>query len=172
MEVIEGRDALLSLSWQGAKPLHILAVYAPSSPRANADFWKELYTLWTRRKFPKINVLLGDFNMAEEGADRLPPHPDNPECTQMLRNFCSCFQLIDGWCRSNPDKLGYTFLQPATAIHSIIDCIYLNNRNLLYTHDWKIEPSPIETDHCVVVVKILNPTAPYTRKGRWTHHFL
>ena len=116
--------------WQGAEPLHILAEYAPNSPKENADFWKQLHTLWTRRKLPKISVLLGDFNMVEESVDRLPPHPGNLGCTQMLRNFCRHFQLIDGWCMTNPDKLAFTFLQPQTAIRLRIDCIYVNGKNI------------------------------------------
>ncbi|KAF8868734.1 hypothetical protein BD779DRAFT_1480901 [Infundibulicybe gibba] len=46
--------------------------------------------------------------------------------------------------------------------------IYVSNAILDVSCDWKIQSAPLNTDHRMISVKVLDPEAPYVGKGRWT----
>jgi len=111
--------------------------------------------------------MLGDLNIVEDSADRKPPHPDNATAVENLRRLKNYFHLHDGWRKTFPDTLKYSYLQGTT--HSRIDRIYATEKIYKFTCDWEIQNTPIKNaDHDLVSMKFINPTVPYQGKGRWS----
>ena len=115
--------------------LNILAVYAPNNHNANAQFWSELCERWDdpQARLPKINILLGDFNIVEAAIDCLPPHPDPESPVNALWHLKTSLSLTDSWRTSHPPpETDFTFKQDRAlnASMSRIDCIYLDDENL------------------------------------------
>ena len=73
-EVIKGRALLLQYTWHNSKILTVLAIYAPNDITENKDFWNELLLKWRELRLPRLDILLGDFNIVEDAIDRLPCH--------------------------------------------------------------------------------------------------
>jgi len=120
---------------------------------------------WRERWLPKVEVMLGDFNIVEEALDRLPPHLKQTRPVEALQEFKSLFLLNDGWRRTYPGKLAYTHTQGT--IHSCLDRIYVSTRLWRYSTEWEIDPPPFQTDHDIVSVRVLNPEEPKIGIGRW-----
>ncbi|KAF8897703.1 Endonuclease/exonuclease/phosphatase, partial [Infundibulicybe gibba] len=166
--IVQGRALLVTVPQRENNHIRILAIYAPNNPRDNALFWEEINERWTSEGMEKPDLMLGDFNMVEESLDRLPPHPDHMNQMEALHNLKSVFNMIDGWRRENPHTLGYTYRQTNSGIQSRIDRIYVSNAVQDVSCEWKIQSAPLNTDHRMVSMKILDPGAPYIGKGRWT----
>ncbi|EJD42140.1 hypothetical protein AURDEDRAFT_168695 [Auricularia subglabra TFB-10046 SS5] len=64
-ELIPGRALLATWEWHRGDKMTVLAVYAPTKREENEKFWVSLKKSIqeTRGKFPKPDILLGDFNM-------------------------------------------------------------------------------------------------------------
>jgi exonuclease III len=72
-EVIPGHALHISLPWQvGHKKILILAIYAPNAAYESKTFFKLIKKKWTDLNLPKIDIMLGDFNIVEDTIDRLP----------------------------------------------------------------------------------------------------
>jgi hypothetical protein len=138
-----------------------LAIYAPNASANNAAFLRHLTQLWTTHNYPRLDALVGDFNLVEDSLDRLPAHSDSQQSTEALRDFKQLHLLADGWCRQNPTSNRYTFLQPQTAIQSCIDRIYICEPILPLCHSWDISPTAVPTDHRLVSAQITQPEAPF-----------
>ena len=166
--IIPGRALLMCLPWQEDSVVNILAVYAPNMPQENAAFWSALSDKWEAGGLPIPDVMLGDFNVVEEAIDRLPPHRDNAQAVSKLVDFKSMHTLQDGWRNCNPNELAFSFTQNATQSRSRIDRIYVSSPIYKHSHNWRIDHTPIHTDHCMVSVEFANPGAPFIGKGRWS----
>ncbi|KAF8867642.1 Endonuclease/exonuclease/phosphatase, partial [Infundibulicybe gibba] len=167
LDLIPGRALMVTLPWNGNQ-LKILAIYAPNNPRENADLWPEIQGKLEEYNHGKPDIMLGDFNMVEESLDRLPPHADSSRQTESLQELKQSLGHIDGWRRENPHRLGYTYRQGNTGIQSRIDRIYITNTLLYRSCEWNIQAAPLNTDHRMATMKILDLDTPYVGRGRWS----
>ncbi|KAF6751800.1 Endonuclease/exonuclease/phosphatase [Ephemerocybe angulata] len=169
-----GRALMVKIPWKkaGASKV-VLAIYAPNAPNENAAFWKLLKKKWTDAPrdspLPLPDVMLGDFNLVEDSADRLPSHSDNAQAVEALRDLKKYLKLIDGWRTENPDEMAYTYTQvtPSQA-QSRIDRIYTTHKIYQTSRDWEIYQSAFLTDHKFVAFHYFDPGVQVHGNGRWT----
>ncbi|KIJ38372.1 hypothetical protein M422DRAFT_106346, partial [Sphaerobolus stellatus SS14] len=164
-ELIPGRALMLNLPWGERGDLTFLAVYAPNEVGENARFWRELTKQWREKNLPKIDILLGDFNLVEDALDRKPPKADSTVAVEALQEFKATSLLIDGWQQTYPTRQFFTWTSGSS--ESRLDRIYMRKELLKFSTDWKIFPAPFLTDHDIVSCSILNPEQPHIGKGRW-----
>ena len=166
--IVQARALLVVLPWHQGEKLSILAVYAPNSPTANENFWKEVKHTWQMQRLPKVDILLGDFNLVEDAVDRIPSHADNVNTVEALNEVKHMFQLQDGWRNNNPAAKAYTYLQSHSGSQSRIDRIYVSRTILKNSYEWKAETTGIPTDHKMVSMLMTTPLSPHIGKGRWS----
>ncbi|KAF6758474.1 Endonuclease/exonuclease/phosphatase, partial [Ephemerocybe angulata] len=172
--IIAGKALLLSLACKNDRKLHILCVYAPSGSDAlNAGFWQDLDKIWhDDRSLPRLDLLLGDFNMVESREDRLPSHADTAAVVNALTKFRERHTLVDGWRQENMGVRDFTFATQHVSqqnSHSRIDRIYLRPTLLDSAREWIIQTSGIpKLDHDVVSVQIAPEGTPTMGNGRQT----
>ncbi|KAF9001754.1 Endonuclease/exonuclease/phosphatase [Cyathus striatus] len=170
IEVIPGRAILLIVQWRkNGEVLKLLNVYSPNSKQDKIDFWTRLRNVLESGAIPKPNIILGDFNMVEDSADRLPAHLDDHESVNAFKQIKSLLHLKDGWRDANPNELAFTYKQALLNPDSRIDRIYMTDNFLRHSRNWDIFHSGIEsTDHQVVHVQVYDPGAPEIGPGHWT----
>lgn len=167
VEVVPGRAILADVKWIRGTSLKILNVYAPNNTNDNEAFWNDLNTKLMSNPDLKLNIMLGDFNLVEDGLDRLPCHPDDANMVAALGDLKSNLYLVNRWRRMYPNKRGYTHLHVANTSQSRIDCIYIVNDLLQPARDWHIDPPLVELDHWIASVKVSTPEIPELGRGRW-----
>ncbi|KAF8195167.1 Endonuclease/exonuclease/phosphatase, partial [Mycena galopus ATCC 62051] len=171
--IIPGRALYMTIPWHGEESLTVLAAYAPTlsnTSEPNADFLVKLEE--KTRHLRKPDIALGDWNMVEDGIDRLPHGRDPAIAVEAMQELKRRWGLVDGWRKTNPDLKAYTYLQssvndPTRKSQSRIDGILVQERALKNFTDWEIDPSGIATDHQLVSVRYANPKLPFIGKGRW-----
>ncbi|KIJ39039.1 hypothetical protein M422DRAFT_258194 [Sphaerobolus stellatus SS14] len=156
---------MLNLPWGERGDLVFLAVYAPNDGGENTRLWRELTKQWRERNLPKIDILLGDFNLVEDALDRKPPRADSTVAVEALQEFKATSLLMDGWQQTFPTKQFFTWTSGST--ESRLDRIYMRKEVLKFSTEWRIHPAPFPTDHNIVSCSILNPEQPHIGKGRW-----
>ena len=166
-ELIPGRALITRILWHGDNLLTILNICAPNNHLENEAFWNELKQKLVARNIPRLDLMMGDFNIVEDAIDRLPPHQDHLDATQALYELRSMLCLKDGWCGYKGNEKVYSYLQKANNIHSRIDHIYATSNIVKTENKWDIKISPINTDHNTISVRIANPGIPNQRHGRW-----
>ena len=154
-------------AWHNDSKINILAVYSPNAPTEIRDFWKMIIDKTTEELLLKPDIVLGDFNLVEDALDRIPSRPDDAQATNRLREFKTRFNLIDGWRKAHPKEKGYTWLRDSDGTQSRINRIYVNENLFNVCGEWKIETTPIPTDHDIVSARITTPTSPEIGRGRW-----
>ncbi|EIW58570.1 DNase I-like protein, partial [Trametes versicolor FP-101664 SS1] len=161
--IVPGRAILLTIQWSEDRTLRILNVYAPNDPHANAAFWTSL----ANANIGRIDVMLGDCNVVEDRADRIPQRED-PEAPRMaLQTLCEQSQMVDGWRVAHPLEKGFTYLQDSTSVQSRLDRIYVRRPMLKDCSDWQIVEPGVPTDHLMATVTAENYKSPFIGKGRW-----
>ncbi|KAL1938790.1 hypothetical protein VTO73DRAFT_11170 [Trametes versicolor] len=113
-------------------------------------------------------MVLGDFNVVEEGLDRIPSRSDAVGAVAALRNLINDMGLEDGWRVTNPHVKAFSYMQKATGSQSRLDRIYVAKALSKDADDWSMKESGIQTDHKLVMVSLANRRAPFTGKGRWS----
>ncbi|EJD51082.1 hypothetical protein AURDEDRAFT_160225 [Auricularia subglabra TFB-10046 SS5] len=113
--------------------MSVLAVYAPTTPSANKEFWKKLKAKIKRIPGPerRASIMLGDFNCVEDALDRFPTklsRIDAPETFDTLKRY---LRVHDGWRKSNPTKIEWTWRNADRTAMSRIDRIYVTEELLL-----------------------------------------
>ena len=157
--LVPGHAILVSVPWYKDSIINVLAVYVPNRESENAK--------WLANKFPKPDILLGDFNCVEANIDRLPLSQNAPAAARALEELKSEIGLMDGWRQEYPDKLDYSWSDRAGR-RSRLDRIYVTEEVLKCSRDWLIKKAAFTTDHSLVSVNFSNPGAPYIGRGRWT----
>jgi len=167
-EVIKGRALLLQYTWHNNKILTVLAIYAPNDVTENKEFWDELLRKWRELRLPRLDILLGDFNMVEDAIDRLPCHTRDTRAAEALQAFRHEFDMIDGWRDINGDSKAYSFAQlTEDASHSRIDRIYATAKIVQNSTKWGIVNSTVPTDHKRVQAAIFDPEEADIGTGRY-----
>ncbi|EIW57569.1 DNase I-like protein, partial [Trametes versicolor FP-101664 SS1] len=162
-DVVPGRALLIRIPWAEDRTLTLLNVYAPNDRTENGAFWDRL----SAARLGRIDVLLGDFNVVEEGIDRIPVHTDPERATEPLRKLRDDLHLLDGWRDAYKQTKAFTFLQESTGSQSRIDRAYVRRAMLKDCDEWQITESGVPTDHCLVSFAVANHKAPFVGKGRW-----
>lgn len=98
-----------------------LVVYVPNKLLQNKDFWEQLESLWKTKRWEKPTCMLGDFNVVEDSADRLPPRSNSLNTVSSLVSLKTHLGVIDGWRRENPTEINFTFRVKNSPIQSRID---------------------------------------------------
>ncbi|KAI9064919.1 DNase I-like protein [Trametes sanguinea] len=163
-EIIEGRAATLTIPRKGDEPLCVLNVYGPNNGAQNAAFWDELKA----KQIGRVDLMLGDFNVAEDAIDRIPARADSGNAVGALRSLRASKNLTDLWRAQNPATKVYTYMQTSSGSQSRLDRIYANGRIACDLDGWAHEEPGIPTDHKLVSVQITNRREPFIGKGRWS----
>ncbi|EIW54200.1 DNase I-like protein, partial [Trametes versicolor FP-101664 SS1] len=162
-QIVPGRAILITIPWSEDRKLKILNVYAPNDAAENESFWARLAS----ERLGRVDLLLGDFNVVEDRADRIPQREDPEGPREALQNLYEGLSMVDGWRNSNPLHPRFTFLQESTSSQSRLDRIYVRRQMLKDCSDWDITELGIPTDHLLASVAIQNYKAPFVGKGRW-----
>ncbi len=161
--VVEGRAISLTLPWAAERVLRIINVYGPNVPAQNANFWMNL----RQADVGVVDMLLGDFNVVEDGMDRIPARQDPVQASEALRVLAEDLNVHDGWRAENPHTKAFTYLHKATGAQSRLDRIYVSGRLRNDAVDWGHKESGLDTDHKLATVSLANRRAPFMGKGRW-----
>ncbi|KAH6902971.1 hypothetical protein BKA70DRAFT_1228135 [Coprinopsis sp. MPI-PUGE-AT-0042] len=169
--VIPGKALLCSLQRKNGELIHILAIYAPSgNNKLNEEFWNRLQNTWKRNcNLPKIDVMLGDFNVCETMLDRIGSRADGEKAIEALEAFRDMHELRDGWQAFNELETDYTFTsgkRDSGTTRSRLDRIYMRSDLLKLTREWQIETTAIKTDHRMASAQLTPPLEPYVGPGR------
>ncbi|EJD33235.1 DNase I-like protein, partial [Auricularia subglabra TFB-10046 SS5] len=169
--LIPGRAILARIEWHSGDYLNILAVYAPTSKQENKNFWDKLLEAQkeANEDQAKVDVLLGDFNFVEDSLDRFPTKLNPIDAPSSFSNIRRAWGLHDGWRKTFPDKIEWTWRNKAHKSMSRIDRIYVTDQLLKASREWDITISSLnESDHSRVLAEIVHARAPETGPGRWT----
>jgi exonuclease III len=170
-EIVAGRAILLEMKNVDGKDLSILGVYAPNAPGENATFWTTIKNFFIANDgiVRKPDVMGGDFNMVEDGIDRLPARPDNPAPVNAFDDLKTYLGLVDGWRETYPTTRAYTYHQTEAqgGAQSRIDRILVKRDSFEHTFEWDIQTVGIKTDHRMVSMRLTSEKAPTIGHGRW-----
>jgi len=166
----QGRALVMRIKWADAGDLTILNIYAPNERRQHPTFWAELEEERIDQRMPKPDLILGDFNVTEDGIDRSPPQENERAATDALRNIRLSWGVQDQWRHDNPSERLFTHKHLNNGKHEYarLDRIYSKRELANKLFDWKAKPSLVPTDHWLVAVKFAPKDAPLIGGGRWT----
>jgi exonuclease III len=168
--LIPGRAIVLSIAWSAVKRISILNIYAPVERQRQPEFWDRIERRRIRARIPCPDFVLGDFNVTEDLLDRAPPHPDDRNATDALRNIKHKWEIQDHWQHAHPNERQFTYRAPQGNgwTQSRLDRIYAARRLAPTIFRWKVGPTAMPTDHWMVTVKYAPKDAPEIGEGRWT----
>ena len=165
-----GRALALKINWLEAESTTFLNVYAPVNKNTHPVFWATIERERLAKRLPRPDFLLGDLNVTEDPIDRAPAKADDQGATDALRDTRLAWNVQDAWRLMYPEEREYTYRANSNGqqIKSRLDRIYVASRLVTSTFNWIITPSPVPTDHWLVVVKYAPKDAPEIGKGCWT----
>jgi exonuclease III len=166
-EIIPGRALALTTNWHTRETVTILNVYAPSDTQKHEEFWTDMYINYSQTGIPRLEFMLGDFNVVEHALDRMPLRTDPTHATDALSNLKHDLALQDTWHQTYKTKREFTYFSSRNTL-SRIDRIYTLTDVATSVYNWQTERTAVNTDHCMVSVSYAPRDAPYIRKGRWT----
>ena len=169
-ELHAGRALALRIDWLESETTTLINIYAPNDRAAHPDFWEKIDRERRKRRFPRPNFLLGDFNVTEDPIDRSPPRMDDLPAIEALRDTRYSWNVQDAWRITHPNEREYTYRANINGqqIKSHLDRIYIANPLTQFTFHWTITPAAVPTDHHLVAVKYAPKDEPEIGKGRWT----
>ena len=169
-EILPGRVIMLKIEWLDDEATSIMNIYTPNNTAAQQTLWADIDTERQDRGLPAPNFLLGDFNVTEDAIDRMPPRLDDPNTIEALRNIKHSWGISDAWRIMYPDEREFTYRANSTngQTKSQLDRIYVARDLTPLVYDCKIKPSPVPTDHWMVITKYAPKEALQIGKGRWT----
>ncbi|EJD48162.1 DNase I-like protein, partial [Auricularia subglabra TFB-10046 SS5] len=168
--LIPGRAVIAKLEWHAGDNITILAVYAPTAPAENKQFWKSLRTEARkfREEFPSPDVLLGDLNFVEDAIDRFPTKLNPIDRPQGFLELRRAWHLVDGWRETFPAKVEWSWRNRSRTSMSRIDRIYVTEELLAASRQWEITISSLnESDHSRVLAELVHTQTPESGPGRW-----
>ena len=96
-EIRPGRVLLLNIEWLDEEETSLMNIYAPNERVAHQPLWTEIDDIRRARGLPAPNFLLGDFNVTKNAIDRMPPHLDDQNATEALREIRQLWGVSDAW---------------------------------------------------------------------------
>ncbi len=169
--LIEGRTIMIRINWSETEEVTIVNIYAPTNRQLQPPFWTQLDTERRRKRLPKPDFLLGDFNVTEEAIDCSPPKDNKRAVVEALRALRITWNVQDQWHHDNPN--GRIFTHSHTNgrkhEHARLDRIYTAKKHDCWLFEWKANQLEVPTDHSVVSVKFAPKDAPLIGNGRWRH---
>ena len=170
IELCPGRALALKIMWLENESTSLLNIYTPVNNTLQPQFWTAIESERLARNLPRPDFMLGDLNVTEDAIDRAPAHANDNTATDALRDIRLKWNIQDAWRLSYSDDKKYTYRANANGqqIKSRIDRIYVAERLIPLTFNWKIAPTPVPTDHWMTKVKYAPLEAPTIGKGCWT----
>jgi exonuclease III len=166
-EIVPGRALALTMNWHANETTTLINIYALPDTQKHEDFWANVYKNYTRTNVPKLDFMLGDFNIVEYALDWMPARMDPTRATDALSNLKHNLALQDTWRQTYETKREFTYFS-AQNTSSRIDRIYTSTEAATSIYNWRIERAMVSTDHCLVSINYAPQDAPYIGKGRWT----
>ncbi|EIW59707.1 DNase I-like protein, partial [Trametes versicolor FP-101664 SS1] len=163
-DIQKGRAMAISFPWSTGRELSVVNVYGPNSSAENAVFWRDVKTHCPA----SVDILLGDFNVVEDGIDRIPVRAETGNALQALQELLAELRLEDGWRMQNPHTKAFTYMQKSTGSQSRLDRIYVASALHQDADEWRIKESGLPTDHKLTLVSLANRSALFMGKGRWS----
>jgi exonuclease III len=169
-ELCPRRALAIEIDWLESETTRLINIYVPNDRTAHLIFWNGIDKVRQNKGIPKLDFVLGDFNVTEEQIDRAPARLDDPNTIEALRDLRHAWEVYDTWRVAYPNEKLYTYWANTNGgwIKSRLDRIYVTRQAMPMTFDWKMSPSPVPTDHWLVAVKYTPKDAPEIGKGRWT----
>lgn len=165
-EIIPGRALVMSIKWHNNERITILNTYAPNNPTKHPEFWNLISTTWLAKDLPRLDFMIGDFNLTEDALDRAPAQLDNENASNALRDIKHRLDIQDTWRSMNPTSRLFTFYSNTNS-YSRLDRIYTSPRHERNVHNWESCTTAIPSDHKMVLVRFIPKNAPFIGKGRW-----
>ncbi|KAI0054772.1 DNase I-like protein [Artomyces pyxidatus] len=168
--LIPGRAIALTTTWHNDEKLTMLNVYAPNHPNQHPAFWERLQQEWRQRNMPRLDFLMGDFNIVEDPLDRAPARFDDEAAITALREFRTELNIKDAWRHSYPDTRMFIYRSNRANKHaeSRLDRIYIANSQTKHAFEWMSGSTTVPTDHHMVSVRFAPKLAPHIGPGRPT----
>ncbi|KAJ3871802.1 Endonuclease/exonuclease/phosphatase [Lentinula edodes] len=172
-EIVPGRALLVKTDWHRGDQITVLAIYAPNvtanDGTESAAFWEELRSFFERpeNRQWRPDLVAGDFNMVEDAIDRLPMRNNPYEMRDKLDDLKMELRICDGWRNTYPADKVFTFSRNES--QSRLDCIYVTDKLLQSSSQWRITPVGTDgVDHEMVSVRVAHEDAPKIGRGRWS----
>ena len=169
--LIEGRAIVVSINWHRGQHLAMLAVYAPTNPTENKQFWYDVRTALVNLgpRIPKPQILMGDLNTVESVRNRYPAHLNTQDASASFLELMAWLGLINGWRRAHLNQTHATYRDRERGISLRIDRIYTSEELYTASRGWKNDLLPfLSTDHSPASVDLVNLAMPFVGPGRWT----
>jgi len=169
-ELIEGHALAIKVKWHENKETVLINIYAPNNKSDHQPFWEQIDTKRRSKGVRKPNFMLGDFNLTEDTIDRSPPHQDDMNAIEALRNLHQNLEIQDTWRHAFPSEHAFTFRANNNGTHrkSRLDRIYTSIEAAKLTFQWKMCYTSVLTDHWLVSMKYAPIETLTIGKGRWT----
>ncbi|EIN12479.1 DNase I-like protein, partial [Punctularia strigosozonata HHB-11173 SS5] len=164
----EGRATALTLRWHDRDTVTIVNTYAPNEPGRHAAFWNKIKDARRQNKIPKVDILLGDFNVVEDDVDRAPPRKELESAVMALRECRQALNVHDAWREEYPSSRNYTYISKATGSMSRLDRMYIADDRRKDVYEWCCQTASLKSDHRIVWMKYAPTAMPYNGSGRWT----
>lgn len=158
---------IVDIPWSQETKISCLAIYAPNQPDQNKDFWEDIGNHMKKEKQKNLTCMLGDFNLVEDSADRLPPHSNPLNPVDSLIHLKTSQHLTDGCRREHPREIDFFYRSESSSTQSRINHIYIHEKLIKHTYDWKIERTGLNTDHLLVHMSLINPWLLHQGTGRY-----
>ena len=108
-ELSPGRALAIEICWLESETTHLVNIYAPNDRATHLQFWNEIDAKQHSKRMPKLDFVLGDFNVTEEQIDRSPARLDNPNAIEALWDLRHAWEIHDAWRLAYPTKKIYTY---------------------------------------------------------------
>lgn len=103
------RALALKINWLESESTNFLNIYAPVNKGAHPRFWDDIEKKHLDHRLPRLDFLLGDFNVTKDTIDRAPVKTDDQLATDKLRDTRLAWDVRDTWRLDNPDEKAFTY---------------------------------------------------------------
>jgi hypothetical protein len=144
---------------------HILDIYALNEKTENVVFFSDLFLTENVRK---TNIILKDFNRIKKSINRFSTHAENRRVIETLRAICESKKLIDDWRNIYSKKRQFIYnVSNDLSSSNKIDRLYVINRVLNKSYDWKIFSISHINDHKMISMKYNFKIKIDTESDQW-----
>ena len=98
------RALALKINWLESESTNFLNIYALVNKGAHPKFWDNIDKKCLDYGLPRLDFLLGDFNVTEDAIDRAPVKMDDQPATDKLRDTRLAWNVRDAWRQTTQMK--------------------------------------------------------------------